>query len=155
MNLAYSHENPQAGSMLLPSILLMLSLSLLVVGAQQGHLELQVQNLAYQQQFKMLRQQAESALELAIISDKWPTPLTDVCQTSAQATVCFKAIGAEIGILCSAAKTKTHGLKIQRFSYVSIENTVGMPLALPATPRILRLARGWLDYPPAGSENLC
>lgn len=155
MNLAYSHENSQAGSMLLPSVLLMLSLSLLVVGAQQGRLELQVQGLDYQRQLKMLRQQAESALDLAIISDKWPTPLTDVCQTSAQATVCFKAIGADVGIVCSAVKAKVYSLKIQRFSYVSIGDTVSRPSTSPATPRMLTLSGGWLDYPSADSENLC
>lgn len=155
MTLAYSHDNPQAGSMLLPSVLLMLSLSLLVVGAQQGRLERQVQNLGYQRQLKMLRQQAETALELAIISDKWPTPLTDVCQTSAQATVCFKAIGADIGIVCSAVKTKVYGLKIQRFSYVSIGSSVSTPSNSPATPRMLKLSGCWLDYPSADSENLC
>lgn len=155
MNLAPSHDNSQAGSMLLPSVLLMLSLSLLVVGAQQGRLELQVQSLGYQRQLKMLRQQAESALELAIISDKWPTPLTDVCQTSAQATVCFKAISADIGIVCSAVKAKVYSFKIQRFSYVSIGNTVSRPSTSPTTPRMLTLSGGWLDYPSADSENLC
>lgn len=155
MNLAPSHDNSQAGSMLLPSVLLMLSLSLLVVGSQQGRLELQVQSLGYQRQLKMLRQQAESALELAIISDKWPTPLTDVCQTSAQATVCFKAISADIGIVCSAVKAKVYSLKIQRFSYVSIGNTVSRPSTSPTTPRMLTLSGGWLDYPSADSEKLC
>lgn len=155
MNLAPSYDNSQAGSMLLPSVLLMLSLSLLVVGAQQGRLELQVQSLGYQRQLKILRQQAESALELAIISDKWPTPLTDVCQTSAQATVCFKAISADIGIVCSAVKAKVYSLKIQRFSYVSIGNTVSRPSTSPTTPRMLTLSGGWLDYPSADSENLC
>ncbi len=155
MNLAYSHDNPQSGSMLLPSILLMLSLSLLVVGAQQGSLELQVQNLGYQRQLKMLRQQAASALDLAIISDKWPTPLTDVCQTSAQATVCFKAISADIGIVCAVVKTKIYGMKIQRFSYVSIGNPVSTLSTSPTTPRMFTLSGSWLDYPSEDSENLC
>ncbi|WP_445611617.1 DUF2509 family protein [Hafnia alvei] len=155
MNLAYSHDNPQSGSMLLPSVLLMLSLSLLVVGAQQGRLELQVQNLGYQRQLKMLRQQAASALDLAIISDKWPTPLTDVCQTSAQATVCFKAISADIGIVCAVVKTKIYGMKIQRFSYVSIGNSVSTLSTSPTTPRMLKLSGGWLDYLSADNENLC
>ncbi|WP_096388439.1 DUF2509 family protein [Hafnia sp. CBA7124] len=155
MNLAYSHDNPQAGSMLLPSVLLMLSLSLLVVGAQQGRLELQVQNLGYQRQLKMLRQQAASALDLATISDKWPAPLTDVCQTSAQATVCFKAISTDIGILCAVVKAKIYGMKIQRFSYVSMGSSVNTPSILPATTRMLTLSGGWFDYPSADSENLC
>ena len=155
MNLAYSHDNPQAGSMLLPSVLLMLSLSLLVVGAQQGRLELQVQNLGYQRQIKMLRQQAASALDLATISDKWPAPLTDVCQTSAQATVCFKAISTDIGILCAVVKAKIYGMKIQRFSYVSMGSSVSTPSTSPATTRMLTLSGGWFDYPSADSENLC
>lgn len=47
MNLSSSHENNQSGSMLLPSVLMMLSLSLLIVSAQQGRIEHQVQTLAY------------------------------------------------------------------------------------------------------------
>lgn len=149
MNLSSSYENNQSGSMLLPSVLMMLSLSLLLVGAQQGRIEHQVQILSYQRQLMTVRQQVESTLSQVIATHEWPKPRVASCQRFSSVTVCFKSITAELGIVCAVIQTKTYAAQIRRFSYVNSRVTP------QGTTRLLRLSTGWLDYSPLGFESLC
>ena len=122
--------------MLLPSVLMMLSLSLLIVSAQQGRIEHQVQTLAYQRQLMTVRQQVESTLSQVIATHEWPKPRVDSCQRFSS-------------IVCAVIQTKTYAAQIRRFSYVNSRVTP------QGTTRLLRLSTGWLDYSPLGFESLC
>jgi len=88
---------------------MMLSLSLLLVGAQQGRIEHQVQILSYQRQLMTVRQQVESTLSQVIATHEWPKPRVASCQRFSSVTVCFKSITAELGIVCAVIQTKLAG----------------------------------------------
>lgn len=141
--------NPhQQGMILLPMMMILLSVMLLLFGAQQQDLSDRWSLFYYAKRV----QQAEMVVENGLISalnQHWELSSHWQCQlTQEGAQLCLKGLSDNLALLCSMISVDTKGTHITRLLYVE-------PIPLFQGIGLKRLRSGWRDFVVQGEEYGC
>lgn len=139
----------QQGMVLLPMIMFLLSVMLLLFGAQQQDLSARQLLFHDAQQIQQAEIVAENGLASGL-NQYWAMTSGWQCQlTEEKAQLCLKGLSGNLALLCSAVRAGTKAAYILRFLYVE-------PALVPERGiRLKRLPSGWRDFAVPGEEHGC